>query len=133
MAALPISRDDVSFWVEAADEQPCAPLRGDARSEIAIVGGGVTGLSAAYHLIHERPGADIVLLESNRVGSGASGRNTGMLGPRVGGSILDLCRRYGEPEAKRLYQISLDAVDQLKALIAAEQIACDLEERQQVR
>jgi gamma-glutamylputrescine oxidase len=97
------------------------------------VGGGLAGLSATYHLIQERPELDIVLLEANRVGSGASGRNTGMLGPRVGRSLVDLCRRYGETDARRLYQATIDAVSQVKALIYAEKIACDLEETPQVK
>jgi gamma-glutamylputrescine oxidase len=131
--SIAIERDDLSFWVETPDELPCAPLRGEARAEIAIVGGGLAGLSATYHLIQERPELDIVLLEANRVGSGASGRNTGMLGPRVGRSLVDLCRRYGETDARRLYQATIDAVSQVKALIYAEKIACDLEETPQVK
>ena len=133
MDAIPISRDDFSFWAAGPDAQPGAPLDGDARADIVVVGGGFAGLSAAYHLVRARPDLDIVVLESNRVGSGASGRNTGMLGPRVGGTIVDLCRRYGRDEARRLYQASIDAVRQVKALVAEEGIACELEETRQVK
>ena len=133
MGSIPISRDDLSFWVDSPDPLPCAPLQGDARCDVAIVGGGFAGLSAAYHLMRARPDLDIVLLESARVGSGASGRNTGMLGPRVGGSILDLCRRFGQAEARRLYQTSLDAVDHVKDLIAAERLSCALEPTPQMK
>jgi gamma-glutamylputrescine oxidase len=133
MGTIPISRDDLSFWVDTPDPHPCAPLRGDARCDVAVVGGGFAGLSTAYHLMRARPDLDIVLLESARVGSGASGRNTGMLGPRVGGSILDLCRRFGQVEARRLYQTSLDAVDQVKGLIAAEDLSCALEPTPQMK
>lgn len=130
---VPIEREDLSFWVEAPDERPCPPLHGDARAEVAVVGGGFAGLSAAYYLTQERPGLDVVLLEGTSVGSGASGRNTGMLGPRVGGMLSDLCRRFGEAEGRRLYQASLDAVLQVKALIRAEGLSCDLEDTPQVK
>jgi gamma-glutamylputrescine oxidase len=133
MAPVSVAREDLRFWAEAPDGQPCAPLCGHACAEIAIIGGGFAGLSAAYHLIRTKPDLDIVLVEAGSVGSGASGRNTGMLGPRVGGSILDLCRRYGETEARRLYHTSLEAVDDVKALIASERISCDLEETPQVK
>jgi gamma-glutamylputrescine oxidase len=133
MTTVSIAREDLSFWADTPDARPCAPLSGDARAEIAIVGGGFAGLSAAYHLIRARPDMDIVLVESGCVGSGASGRNTGMLGPRVGGSIVDLCRRYGEAEARRVYHTSLQAVHEVKALIASEGIACELEETPQVK
>src|SRR3954469_2842727 len=113
MPLMPISRDNLDFWLDTADERPCEPMRGNADADVAIIGAGFAGLSAAYHLIQARPDLDIVLIDSHRVGSGASGRNTGMLGPRVGGSILDLCRRYGRVEAQRLYQVSLDAVREL--------------------
>jgi glycine/D-amino acid oxidase-like deaminating enzyme len=131
MTAVSISRDDLSFWVATPDPAPCPPLDGDARCDVAVVGGGFAGLSAAYHLMRARPDLDIVLLESAGVGSGASGRNTGMLGPRVGGTILDLHRRYGDAEARRLYGLSLEAVEHVKALIAAEGIACELEDTPQ--
>ena len=133
MRSVAISREDVSFWVDTPDPLPCAPLEGDARCDIAIVGGGFAGLSAAYHLMRARPDLEIVLVESARVGSGASGRNTGMLGPRVGGSILDLVRRYGEVEARRLYQTSVDAVEHVASLIGSEGIACGLEHTSQVK
>jgi gamma-glutamylputrescine oxidase len=97
------------------------------------VGGGFAGLSAAYHLVRERPGLDVVLLEAGAVGCGASGRNTGMLGPRVGGMLGDLVRKFGESEGRRLYQFSLDAVSQVKEMIRGEGLACDLEDTPQVK
>ncbi len=133
MMPVPISRDDVSFWVDEPDPRPCPPVAGDVSADVAIVGGGFSGLSAAYHLLKERPGLDVIVLESNSIGSGASGRNTGMLAPRVGGNIVDLCRRYGLTEARRFYQASVDAVRHVTALIAEEDIACELEQARQVK
>jgi gamma-glutamylputrescine oxidase len=130
---VPVPREDLSFWVDTPDERPCPPLQGEARAAVAVVGGGFAGLSAAYHLSRERPDLDMVLLEGAIVGSGASGRNTGMLGPRVGGMLKDLCRKFGEPEGRRLYQYSLDAVALVKKLVHDEGLACELEDTAQVK
>ena len=131
--SVSLPREDVLFWVDTPDERPCPPLTGEATAAVAVVGGGFAGLSAAYHLARERPGPDVVLLEAARVGCGASGRNTGMLGPRVGGMLGDLVRKFGEAEGRRLYQFSLDAVLQVKELIRAEGLACELEDTAQVK
>src|SRR4051812_41163296 len=98
-----------SFWDEDAPLRE--PLAGTTRAQVAIVGGGFTGLSAAYHLNAERPDLDIVLVEAAHVGAGASGRSTGMLGPGVGGTILDLVRRFGRDGARAAFQATLEAVE----------------------
>ena len=55
-----------------------APLKGETRADVCVVGGGYTGLSAALHLAQK--GRSVVLLEAHRVGFGASGRNGGQVG-----------------------------------------------------
>jgi gamma-glutamylputrescine oxidase len=122
-----VLRNDLSCWVRTPDPLPCAALAGEVRADVAIVGGGFAGLSAAYHLIRENPAADIVLVEANSVGSGASGRNTGILRPGVGGSFSALCKRVGDEEAKRLYAASVRAVDHVMAMIRDEQLDCEFE------
>jgi gamma-glutamylputrescine oxidase len=122
-----VPRNDFSFWVHTPDPLPCAALEGEVQADVAIVGGGFTGLSAAYHLIRESPAAEIVLVEAQSVGSGASGRNTGILRPGVGGSFSALCKRVGEPEAKRLYAASVRAVDHVMAMIQDERLDCEFE------
>jgi gamma-glutamylputrescine oxidase len=128
-----ISRDDLSFWVRSPDPRPCPALRGDERADVAIVGGGFAGLSAAYHLSRENSALRIVLLEANGVGSGASGRNTGILRPGVGGSFTALCRRHGEAEAQRLYRATVSAVDHVMAMIRSERLECEFEETHHVK
>ncbi len=67
-------------WYEATvDDRPAFPaLYGSRKADVVVVGGGFTGLSAAFHLA--RAGADTVLIEADRVANGASGRNGGQLG-----------------------------------------------------
>jgi gamma-glutamylputrescine oxidase len=122
-----VPRNDFSFWVRTPDPLPCAALEGEVRADVAIVGGGFAGLSAAYHLIRENPAAEVVLVEAHSVGSGASGRNTGILRPGVGGSFSALCKRVGQAEAKRLYAASVRAVDQVVRTIRDEQLECEFE------
>jgi gamma-glutamylputrescine oxidase len=97
------------------------------RAEVAIVGGGFAGLSAAYHLVRRWPGARVVVLEAGRLGAGASGHTTGMLGPGVGQSLPALLRRHGPARARALYRATLDAVAAVVALVEREELACELE------
>lgn len=118
-----VDREDLSFWAGPPDRDPHPPLRGQHRCDVAVVGGGYTGLAAAHRLATE--GRDVVLLEAHAVGSGASGRNTGIVRPGVGGTVLDLVRRHGEDVARSLYAASVDAVRAVCALAA--DVGCDLE------
>lgn len=101
-----------------------APLRGEARADVCVVGAGYTGLSAALHLA--QAGLDVVLLDAHRVGFGASGRNGGQLGS---GQRMDqdgLEALMGEAEAGKLWQLAEDAKALVKGLIARHDIDCDL-------
>ncbi len=104
---------------------PAQPrLEGSLRADVAIIGGGYTGLSALLHLAER--GYDAVLLEAARVGAGASGRNGGQLssGQRLDQPALE--RLVGAARARALWQIAEDAKALVKALIARHAIACDL-------
>jgi gamma-glutamylputrescine oxidase len=116
------------IWQETAAAM-CArdfPAGETVDADVAVVGGGLTGLSAAYHLAAARPGVRVALLEAGALGAGASGRNTGMLGPGVGQSLPALAARLGRQQAAALYRATLEAVSDVKALCAREAIACDL-------
>src|SRR5450755_930768 len=69
---------DRSWWLsQAAPEENPAPLEGDLRAEVCIVGGGFTGLWTALALKQLEPSLDVVLIEADLCGAGASGRNGG--------------------------------------------------------
>ncbi|MBI3725075.1 FAD-dependent oxidoreductase [bacterium] len=123
---------DESLWLLPRDE-PCAPLEGAARAEVAIVGGGFAGLSAALHLKEERPELDVALVEAGTVGCEASGRNTGMLGPGVWGRISLLRKKFGDEVAARMFRASEDAVSRVVSLVREEDIDCELEETGQLQ
>ena len=100
------------------------PLDGDVQTEVAVVGGGYTGLSAALHLA--RAGRRVVLVDAHRVGWGASGRNGGQVGSgqRIDQETLE--GMLGEDRARALWQIGQDATALVRTLIARHAIACDL-------
>jgi gamma-glutamylputrescine oxidase len=102
------------------------------RAQVAIVGGGFAGLSAAYHLARERPGLDVVLVEAGAVGGEASGRNTGLLGPGAVAPVTTLVRRLGKEGAARVFGATLEAVAQALTLIRDEALACELESNGQL-
>lgn len=102
------------FWLKealAAEGQPApaAPLQGARRADVCIVGGGFTGLWAAIHLKTLRPSLDVVLLERDICGGGASGRNGGfaMTWASKLSTIVKIC---GAQEGLRLLRASQDAV-----------------------
>ena len=94
--------------------------------DLAVIGGGLTGLSAAYHALVANPGMRVVLLESERIGHGASSRSTGMLTPGVGQDLTALIRRFGADAARAMYLESLRAVEYVGELAGREGIDAGL-------
>ncbi|WP_116138169.1 NAD(P)/FAD-dependent oxidoreductase [Trinickia diaoshuihuensis] len=113
-----------SYWLDTA---PAVPLdeAGDVegRADVAIVGGGFTGLSAAQAL--GRRGASVVLLDAGRIGGGASGRNGGQVNTGVAQDFGALTGQLGLERARRCYLAYASAVDSVERLIREEGIECD--------
>jgi gamma-glutamylputrescine oxidase len=104
---VPIS-PGVSWYEATVGERPTYPaLDGDAKADVVIIGGGFTGLSAAAHLA--KSGVDVVLIDANRFGDGASGRNGGQLGTGQRGSLDDMEAAYGWTRAKALFDLAEEA------------------------
>src|SRR3954447_12352585 len=99
----------MSIWREALPTPEPEPLGADpvGAVDLAVIGGGLTGLSAAYHALAANRGSRVVLLESERIGHGASSRNTGMLTPGVGQNLASLVKRFGADAARAMYDCSL--------------------------
>ena len=115
-----------SRWLEATAPPfgPLPPLRGEVVADVAVVGGGYTGLSAALHLAER--GLRTVLLEAARIGAGASGRNGGQVGSHQRLDQDELERRFGHGRARALFDLALEAKATVKERIARHAIACDL-------
>lgn len=107
----------LSFYAANASPLPPFPAaQGDIRADVCVVGGGYTGLSAAVHLA--RRGYDVVLLEAQRVGFGASGRNGGQVGMGQRLEQDDLEEMVGHDDARKLWEIAADAVQLVRDLAA---------------
>lgn len=112
------------YAASAHDDVMDPPLDGDRRVDVAIVGGGYTGLSAALHLAEA--GFDVLLLEAHRAGWGASGRNGGQVGSGQRLEQPELETMFGLTTAIQLWEISESAKDLVRLLIYKNKIACDL-------
>lgn len=97
------------------------PLRGEERCDIAVVGGGIAGCSAALHAAEA--GASVVLLEARTIGWGASGRNGGHVPAATKHSPADILRMYGPVYGPRLHDASEQGPDLVFGL--AEKYAMD--------
>jgi gamma-glutamylputrescine oxidase len=116
-----------SYWAATAGPEidDAAPVRGDLDVDIAIIGGGYTGLSAAFHLARKF-GVSAHVLEANRIGWGCSGRNGGFATMGIGKTSMEgWIKRWGEAEARRIYDQSGDAVRLVRHLLTEEAIDAD--------
>ena len=121
-----MSTDFSKSFYEASVKRASYPVHsGRTDTRVCILGGGLAGLSTALGLA-ERGVTDVVVLESQQVGHGASGRNGGFV---FGGYSLgnaDLLSALGATEARRLYQLTVNAVDLIRTRARQYAIDCDL-------
>ena len=113
-------------WYTATSEllDDFEPLNNETSVDVAIIGGGYAGLSAGLFLAEA--GADTVLLEAQKVGFGASGRNGGQLGAGQRMDQRDLIKLVGDNLGDKLWFLAEDAIDTVKNLIAKNEINCFL-------
>lgn len=112
-------------WLEELDRTPHPPLAERADVDVAIVGGGFTGLWTAYHLLQRAPGTRVAVLERETVGFGASGRNGGFAMTLLDLSLAQLRHHQGDAAAKAAHEAVAASVDEMGETIAAEGIDCD--------
>jgi glycine/D-amino acid oxidase-like deaminating enzyme len=117
-----MSVQEKTFWLDTAEMPAFAEHPLPARVEIAVIGGGFTGLSAARTLA--KRGADVAVLETHTVGWGASSRNGGMVLTGLKLDASTLLSRYGKEVASRMYAGSLKSIDCVEAIVREEHIDC---------
>ena len=116
-----------SYWMTTRDYLPGPPLAGDLEVDVAIIGGGFTGLSAAHHLKLAEPGLRVALLETEVIGYGASGRNGGFNMTLFGLTLSITALRFGKSQAREAHRYMELAVDTTRDLITSLGIDCDYE------
>ncbi len=110
-----------SYYAAAAAPLPrFGPARGAVRCDVCVVGGGFTGLSTALHLAER--GYDVRLVEAQRVGFGASGRNGGQVGQGQRVEQDDLEALVGLDHARRLWKIAMQSVELVRDLAARPEV-----------
>lgn len=114
-----------TYYDDTAPPAPARPpLAGEAICDVCVVGAGYTGLSAALHLAER--GYRVAVLERARVGWDASGRNGGQILSGYAADMLDLADRFGQDEARRLWDLAEEGRALLHDRIARHDIACEL-------
>ncbi len=116
----------ISFWYSQIDPPPRRrdPLAGQREADVCIVGGGFTGLWTAYQLLRGNPSLEVVVLEAETVGFGASGRNGGWVEGRLAGDREHWAAHGGRAGALALERAIQATVDEIGEVTAAEGIDC---------
>ncbi|HWH98484.1 MAG TPA: FAD-dependent oxidoreductase [Pseudolysinimonas sp.] len=117
---------DLSFWhATAGDLTPRAGLDGDSDADVAIVGGGLTGLWTAWYLLERDPSIRIVVLEKEIAGFGASGRNGGWCSALFPRSTSSLERAHGRPAALDMRRAMIGTIAEVGSVADSLGITCD--------
>jgi glycine/D-amino acid oxidase-like deaminating enzyme len=113
-----------NYWHTTAampeDKNTITPL--PPKADVVIIGGGYTGLSAARTLAQQ--GVNVIVLEAESIGWGASSRNGGMTLTGLKPSMQTIIKKYGRDLAKQLFQCSLDSVSTVEQIVKEENIDC---------
>ena len=103
-------------------------LEQSVRADVCVIGGGFTGLSAALNLAEQ--GMDVVLLEAERIGFGASGRNGGLIGSGQRGDLLEMEQQFGLERSRQFWEFAEAAKTEIRYRVVKHDIDCDLQDGQ---
>lgn len=112
---------DQVYWF--LDRQKISPLREDIEADVVVVGGGMAGLTAAQEFA--KRGKHVVLIERSYCGAGATGKSSGFVTPNSELSLTDLVKKYGEQEARQLWEFVTSGVEHIRSNIQEHTLVCD--------
>jgi glycine/D-amino acid oxidase-like deaminating enzyme len=115
-----------NFWLDIP-YQPGRPLAGEHETDVAIIGGGFTGMASAYFIKRRFPEKRVIVLESEFIGFGSSGRNSGIGTHLLGHNVLSILKSKGVEQTAALHRLSASALSLLDQLIEEHAIDCDCE------
>lgn len=120
--AVPDRPDQQSYWQATTPRTDHAPLQRDVRTQVAVVGGGIAGLTAAYFLA--RAGRQVTLLERYHLAEAETGHTTAHLTHVVDSRLRHLKRIHGDEAAKASWVAGAAAMDLLERIVQEERIPC---------
>lgn len=120
MRSVPRPMADSLWAATAAPARAFARLDRDARADVVVIGAGYTGLSAALHLA--AGGEQPIVIDANRIGWGASGRNGGVVSAKFRASYQGIAAGHGAEVARRMYRLAHESVELLEELLEAHRI-----------
>lgn len=127
---LPSGYPDSYYSASAIGMREHPKLQGSEKTDVCVIGGGFTGLSAALNLAEL--GFDVVLCEAERIGFGASGRCGGLVGSGQRKDVLETEEAYGFERSRQLWDFAEQAKDEIRHRVAKHEIPCDLQQGQLV-
>jgi glycine/D-amino acid oxidase-like deaminating enzyme len=116
-----------SLWLDQVSDEldPRLPLAGDTTADVAIVGGGYTGLWTAYYLLKAEPTLDVVIVERDIAGFGASGRNGGWCSALFAASYDNIAKHHGRSGVIAMQRAMFETVDEVGSACLTEGIDAD--------
>src|SRR5712671_1558632 len=112
-----------NYWLTSVQMPAAPPQPLPENADVAVIGAGFTGLSAALSLA--KLGVKVVVLESETIGWGASSRNGGMVLTGLKLGVNELISKYGRELTRRMYASSLQTIACVERIIKEESLACD--------
>lgn len=120
--------DTISLWKATQTDKPCyEKLDKSIHVDVAIVGGGITGLTAALYLVEA--GKKVAILEANKIGEGTTGFSTGNLYVATQPYYYNIIAKFGEEAAKIIAKSRLAAINQIENIVSEKDISCKFARR----
>src|SRR5262249_27108383 len=114
-----------SLWLDGLPAQDFGADRAlPSRADAVVIGGGITGVSAAYWLASLGIGS--VVLEARGLRGGATGRNGGHISPGTAERFSEACKRYGPSRARAIWDFSHRCAEAVQAFVAEHRVDCEL-------
>ena len=114
-----------AYWHETSQRVPNPTVTGRHDVDVAIVGGGYTGLWTAYHLLEADPSLRVAVIEREVIGFGASGRNGGFAMTLLDMGLDQLRRNYGDARAAAAHRAVATSIEEMGATVAERGIDCE--------
>ena len=122
-----MEKNNNSIWLKSINPKEYKSIEHNLRTEVCIIGGGITGISTAYYL--SKHGLDIAVLERDKICSKTTGHTTGKISTQHGLFYKYLVDTQGKDYAKSYLDVNIKAMNNIEKIINEENILCDFEKR----